>query len=166
LRLLTAYNYHGYRSEEFPEGAAGFVTMPVMPAEYLGADVVRLPIERRVIAAMQAAQKFFTRDELPAIIGGEVQLTVIEPVGISCRSIFKFPDFEHMRHAGAAIANRIIRGGDVPDVRDGLTEARNLTGGGSSEGAPISRQERRAAEKRTEKLARRAARAQKAQRVA
>jgi hypothetical protein len=87
---------------------------------------------------------------LPAIIGGEMQLTAVDPAGISCRTIGKFPDFEQTYHAAAAVTARLLRGDAVVDVRDGLVAVEEIV---TAPGA--SRAERRRAEKLDRKAAKR-----------
>jgi hypothetical protein len=65
MRLMTLYNYEGedgYRVDEFPPGAYGFVTMPVLPPEFaLGAEVMRLPLDKRMIAGCRRARRVSPR---------------------------------------------------------------------------------------------------------
>jgi hypothetical protein len=55
-----------------------------------------------------------------ARLGGEVQSWTVTPEGISERVIYRFPDYEATLHAGAAVAQRIMRGDETVDVAAGL----------------------------------------------
>lgn len=154
VKLWTFYNYRDdYAPEEFPEGAIGTVIMPVLPPEFaLPPAAAALPLDKRLIAGMQAAKRYFLAN-CAAIVGGEIQVTEANAAGVACRTVARFADYEETAKASAAVAARILRGDDMPDVRDGLVAVDDLvTAGGGA-----SRAERRRAEKMARKAGRRAA---------
>ncbi len=152
-KLWTMYNYNGeYQPEEFPEGAYGTVVMPVLPAEFaLPPAAAALPLDKRMVAGMQAAKRYFEANGA-AIVGGEVQITEATAAGVACRTVARFPDYAETANASAAVAARFLRGEDDIDVRDGLVAVADcITADGGA--APVGN---RADRRRAEKLARQA----------
>jgi hypothetical protein len=122
-------------------------------------------IDQQLVAIMLAEQEQFRthREEMGgARLGGEIQAWTVTPEGISPRVIYRFPDYEATLHAGAAVAQRIIRGDEVVDVAAGLVPVGEMRAAGDdARGAAsaqgVTRAERRRQERAARKAARRAA---------
>jgi hypothetical protein len=158
LWAMHNYNTEYEHAEVLPEGVYGTTIMPVLPPEFaLSPDAARLPLEKRLIAGMQAARRYCQSGRTPqkAIIGGEIQITEVTADGVGCRTVARFPDYEQTAHASAAVASRVLRGDEEVDVRDGLVAVGDMVtaGGGAASGGGMSRQQRRAAEKAARKAA-------------
>lgn len=177
-KLWGFYNYRDdYAPEEVPAGLHGTLALPPLPPEFKPPELDKLPLERRLIAGMQAQKRFAAalvtrplRDGStnPAagcgksIIGGEIIVTEATAAGVTSRSVARFADYDETAHASAAVAARVLRGDEIVDVRDGLVhvDAMIPPAGGEAAAAAASgasRAERRRAEKLARKAARRAA---------
>jgi hypothetical protein len=158
-KLWTYYNYRdNYEVEEFPEGAVGTVIMPVLPPEFaLPPEAARLPLDKRMIAGMHAAKRYFDSNGA-AIVGGEINVTEATAAGVACRTIGRFADYAQTATASAAVAARYLRGEDDIDVRDGMVAVGDMvTADGSGAASGASRAERRRQEKLARKAGKRAA---------
>ena len=123
MRAFQFLNMREYIAEDAGE-CYGLLSFPRLPAEYQP-KAQGQATDRDLVRVIQAADKWFT--DQPELncgmrVGGEIVATNITPMGMSTRTIHRFADYDAVRHASAAIVQRIMRG-DVDmstAVRDGL----------------------------------------------
>jgi hypothetical protein len=95
---------------------------PVLPPEFIPREMAGVPVEKQLLALMRAHQQLFeTLDRhVNGLIGGELKLRSVTPDGMAEKTLAKFEDYETIRHAAAAVQDRILRGDDVMFSADGL----------------------------------------------
>lgn len=154
MQLFEYMNYNGYRRQQQPLG--GWSAAPQLEPEYQP-DISKLSTEQGMIAIMEAHRRAFRArlgDDAP-LIGGDIVLTTVNARGAASRVIGRFADAKMQGHAAAAVAARVVRGDYEIDINAALTRTEDgIRIGGNG---PMSRAERRRAEKLARKAARRVA---------
>jgi len=86
--------------------------VPTLPDAYVPREAAGKPVETQLVAIMTAMRSFFADhpEVVPAVIGGEVQLTEVTRQGVTSRIVHRFSDFEQTRIAATAVAGRVARG--------------------------------------------------------
>jgi hypothetical protein len=151
------------------DSASNFLrTTPALPPHWTP-KIDGLTLDQRLIALIKAERDLFDDErELAcgAAIGGEVVAWKLEPSSISQRVLFRFPDYERVKNAAAAVFSRLLRGDYAVDLNSALIPADEMVAGEdirkeAAEVAPLapgaSRAERRRAERVARKAAKRAA---------
>ena len=119
MRLWLYNSYEGYQPQDDAGGFYGhLLSMPRLADRQLPREIGRLPVDKALIAAMQAERRLFAEHPEAvggAIIGGEIVLSEITPQAVTQRVVHRFPDYAEMRHAAAAVAGRVLREGP-PDI--------------------------------------------------
>ena len=156
MRVLAFRNYENFEPID-DAGQTGLSCLPVLPTEYLPRDAAGLPVERQMVAIMHALRRYLADhpEVVPAIIGGEIEITEITRSGVSSRMVHRFDDYEQTLIAAGAVSARFARGDAQIDVAAlcRVDEAVPDAPGGP---AP-SRAERRRLEHMARKAGRRAA---------
>jgi hypothetical protein len=119
----------------------------ILPQEYLLRDLAGLSPDRMLISLMKAMRRYIGDhpEVVPALVGGEVQITEITKDGVSTRMAYRFPDYEQVRHAAAAVGGRIERGDLDVDVGAELCRVDDAVEGSSRQRRDeLSRAERKA----------------------
>lgn len=166
--IVAFRNFEGYRAVP-DDGTAGVSCLPLITPEYIPKGLAQVPPEQALVALMQAMRRFLADhpEVVPALVGGEIQITEVTAKGVASQIVHRFEDFETVRHAAAAVRGRIERGEDTIDIEagvcrvDGMIDADQYVAAAAANTAAPSpggtRAERRRAEKAAKKGARHAA---------
>jgi hypothetical protein len=176
--------FENYKDDYTPQrGASGLIGIPNVPPSYVppGFTQIADPVVR-AMAGLRAIGKF-TRDEgrefgMPPL-GGEIVVTDLRPDGIVTKLVGRLDGFEKLGEEIAATWNTVLGGNEdysgldlvnrTADREQALRKFEAIARRTASVEQPsatrsvtgLSRQQRRAAEKEAEKLARKAARAER-----
>lgn len=152
MRLWLYNSYEGYQPQDDAGGFYGhLLSMPRLADRQLPREIGRLPVDKALIAAMQAERRLFAEHPEAvggAIIGGEIVLSEITPQAVTQRVVHRFPDYAEMRHAAAAVAGRVLREGP-PDISAGIGRVGEAVNADELDppAGGMNRQQRRAAER-------------------
>jgi hypothetical protein len=140
MRIWQFLNYDGYAAQADSGSEYGVLSFPRLPAAYMP-RVTGDITDKHLVEVIQAAGRYFVDEpeaNCGARVGGEVTRFEITPHGMAQRTIHRFPDYEQVRHASAAIAGRILRGDvDVSRVvADGLVPVADIVD--SATGKPLA----------------------------
>lgn len=142
MRLWRFYNGDDYVPSPNGDVPYGMYANPMPPPGLIPSFSPRATVHQHCISMIEAIGRMFAADSDYAgcRIGGEIHATEITPHGVSQHTIATLPGCEEDGHAGAAVYARMGRGEIDPAraVREGLH---------ANPSAPISRQQRRAAER-------------------
>lgn len=117
----------------------------------------QLSIDARLVETIKNIGQHFRDTKDSARVGGEINAIEITANGMSFRTLYRFPDIDEMRHASAATLARVARGDLRVSVADGLTPTADTVYTDRAEAlrpaaaVPMSRQQRRAAEREAAK---------------
>ncbi len=129
MRLWQFASYENYKPHnENDSDYGGPYPWPILPVQYRPRQDPSQPLEKRMIGVIQAIDRYFVAE--PGInhgqrVGGEITLTEVTPDAITSRVVFRFPNYEQVRHAAAAVSARMQRGqiDGAAAVRKGLISA-------------------------------------------
>lgn len=155
-------NVNNYKIKPVP---AGLFALPNVSVEYAkGVAEIADPVVR-AMAGLRSIHKFCADygtllGEGGAALGGEIQITTIDPAGVATRTVGKFDDMAQTRDAAADTWAEVAEGGyqghglvnrvaDRPAAMQRLQEAM-----ASGEKPGLTRQQRRHAEKMARKAGR------------
>ena len=165
-KLWQYLSFQRYDLQDASGAPYGVLAVPQMSKACV--QDTKLSIDERLVATIKNIGQHFKDTKDPACVGGEVNAVEITAAGMSFRTLHRFPDFEEMRHASAATLARVVRGDLRVSVADGLVPIDEViyTETGESiqprpandrpakppgAAVPMSRQQRRAAEREAAK---------------
>jgi len=170
MRMWSFASYERYKPYA-DHGAAnyGLLQFPRLPAKYAPCTD-GMTRDESLVAIIEGAGQLFADPAAQmggARVGGEVIAIEVRPHGMSQRTLYRFPDYEEMMHAGAATTGRFERGDLDVDIAAGLVPIAEAVDAATGKRVaqsvvpandqPISRQQRRAAERAARKAERRRA---------
>jgi hypothetical protein len=96
--------------------------MPDLASAYYDAAIGRLSTDRQLVELMKCVRRYVHDhpEVLAAVIGGEVIITEVSQASVNSRIVYKFEDYEQIRHAAAAVLARIEAGLDEVDIESGV----------------------------------------------
>ncbi len=125
MKVWQFVNTEDFAPHEYGPAQYGLMTAPALPRGDWPA-MAGLSLERQLTELMKAERRLYEANpELVghAIIGGEVRSLELTPEGMRTQTLHRFEDFEEIRHAGAAVAERINRGDFNPNTAAAFTRA-------------------------------------------
>lgn len=167
MRIWIFRSYEHYVGQDDRAVHHGILLFPRFEAKY-APDAYSLSGDKLLVEMIHGAGRSFIGRGDPARVGGEIVAVEITPGGMSSRTLHRFPDFEQVRHAASATVARIKRGDLTVSVADGLVPVAEMVDPATGRGIggrpandsratmptpPMSRQERRHAERQARKAA-------------